>query len=108
MAFAGRCGLEIELVSDKPVVDTLFAEELGMILQIRGGDDRIVRSILGDFKLTSIVRELGRPVSGEQIRISVNSLNVVDESRITLHKAWSETSWVMQSIRDNPECATEE
>ena len=108
MSFAGRCGLEIELESDKTDVDTLFAEELGMIMQIRESDDRVVRSILKEFHLTPIIRELGRPVSGERIRVSVNSVKVMDDSRIRLRKAWSETSWVMQSMRDNPECAAEE
>ena len=33
---------------------------------------------------------------------------VFQDSRVNLHRAWSETTFRMQSLRDNPTCAQEE
>jgi phosphoribosylformylglycinamidine synthase len=47
MAFAGRCGIELDLAADAgPVAPALFSEELGAVLQIRSNDAQAVRQIL--------------------------------------------------------------
>jgi phosphoribosylformylglycinamidine synthase len=38
----------------------------------------------------------------------VGGRDVLCEKRIDLHRAWSETTYRMQSLRDNPQCAFEE
>ena len=62
MAFAGRCGLEIELGSagGAETVAALFAEELGGVIQIRAADETRVMQILGEAGIASYTRAIGR------------------------------------------------
>ena len=107
MAFASRCGLEIDLDSDDPVA-ALFNEELGMVLQMCTADAESLKFALqdsGDGECFSIV---GRPQAGAAIRITNQGNEIFSAERPDLHRTWSETSWQMQRLRDNPECADQE
>ena len=110
MAFAGRCGLEIELGSagGASTVAALFAEELGAVLQIRATDAERVMQVLGDSGIAGLTRSIGRVVAEDAISIRDAQGGVLSVSRSELRRAWSETSHLMQSLRDNPECALEE
>jgi phosphoribosylformylglycinamidine synthase len=44
----------------------------------------------------------------ERIRFSYAGQPVLDENRVDLQRAWAETSYRMQAIRDNPACAEQE
>lgn len=44
-------------------------------------------------------------VSGDRFVITANGQTVFSESRTTLRVWWAETTWQMQRLRDNPECA---
>ncbi|HEX6412625.1 MAG TPA: phosphoribosylformylglycinamidine synthase subunit PurQ, partial [Burkholderiales bacterium] len=43
-----------------------------------------------------------------EVRITRNNRAVFQAKRDDLQRTWSETSWRMQALRDNPECAREE
>ncbi|MGZ8262113.1 MAG: phosphoribosylformylglycinamidine synthase subunit PurQ, partial [Methylotenera sp.] len=47
-------------------------------------------------------------VSGNQIQITQHGSVVFSDSRINLHRMWSETTYQMQKLRDNPLCAQQE
>jgi phosphoribosylformylglycinamidine synthase len=51
---------------------------------------------------------IGAPNRWDQIRIIRNARAVLAETRVELQRAWSETSFRMQQLRDNPECAQQE
>ena len=109
MAFASRCGLEINLSDDEQQqLAVLFNEELGAVIQIRSSNKQRVLKELESAGLQECIVELGKPVVGGRITINYNQEVILDESRVDLHRAWSETSWRMQSLRDNPECAQQE
>ncbi|NND59705.1 MAG: phosphoribosylformylglycinamidine synthase, partial [Gammaproteobacteria bacterium] len=108
MAFAARCGLSIRLPSTARVAATLFSEELGAVIQVRADDEAEVLAQLLYAGLGDCSRVIGKPRQGERVTITVGDDTVIDESRIDLHKAWAETSYLVQSRRDNPRCATEE
>jgi phosphoribosylformylglycinamidine synthase len=107
MAFAGHCGLEIALdeLGDDPVA-ALFAEELGMVLQVAEADLEPVRGMLRGAHLA--VADLGAPASDNQIHFRYRERILLEEPRVTLHKLWAETSYRMAALRDEPECAREE
>ena len=44
----------------------------------------------------------------DEIRILRNNKPVFSEKRVDLHRAWSETTYQMQKLRDNPQCAQQE
>lgn len=51
---------------------------------------------------------IGAPNPWDQIRIIRNARAVFSEKRVDLQRAWSETSFRMQRLRDHPECAQQE
>ncbi len=110
MAFAGRCGLEIEL--DGLGVDpreVLFTEELGAVLQVRRADRAAVIERLGrSGKLTDHIHLIGRPSREQMLDFRLGGESHFRAARVELQRTWSETSWRMRALRDDPECADEE
>src|SRR6185295_4426675 len=43
-----------------------------------------------------------------RLRIVSGGANLLDERRADLQRAWSETTWRMQQLRDHPQCARQE
>jgi phosphoribosylformylglycinamidine synthase len=116
MAFAGHCGLEISLPTARgAALAQLFAEELGAVIQVRAGDEARVAAVLAGHGFTTHAYRIGAPLprakseddSGLRVRIGVGPVQF-DESWSALRRAWSETSWQMRRLRDDPACADEE
>ncbi|HJY42425.1 MAG TPA: phosphoribosylformylglycinamidine synthase subunit PurQ, partial [Steroidobacteraceae bacterium] len=109
MAFAGRCGVELELAADSAsVAAALYSEELGAVLQIRTADAQAVRAVLERHGLASSASVIGRVTSVDRVVIHAAGKVVLDEARTALRRAWSETSFRMVELRDNPQCAREQ
>jgi phosphoribosylformylglycinamidine synthase len=108
MAFAGHCGLDISISGLGDALSVLFNEELGAVLQVKTADLDAVKSTLSTFELDNIVFEIGQPTKEQTIRIRVDDALVLDASRVELHRYWAETSYQMQAMRDNPDCAQQE
>ncbi|HEY2782498.1 MAG TPA: phosphoribosylformylglycinamidine synthase [Steroidobacteraceae bacterium] len=108
MAFAAHSGLRIDLGSAADVVAACFAEELGAVVQVPARRLAEVRAVLARHDLEPLVRDIGEPAAGSTIEIEVRGETVYSGSRVALHRRWSETSFRMQELRDNPECAREE
>jgi phosphoribosylformylglycinamidine synthase len=58
--------------------------------------------------LGDLVQRLGEPNSMDRIDIRFAGQLLLSESRIDLQRAWSETTFRMQALRDNPACAQQE
>ncbi|MBE9525601.1 MAG: phosphoribosylformylglycinamidine synthase [Proteobacteria bacterium] len=112
MAFAGHCGLNIQLdklCHDKnQIAEVLFNEELGAVIQIRKADHDAVFEIIKSMDLYAITHVVGVPQKSQAIQFSLSDNIIIDKSRIDLHRSWSETSHQMQKLRDNPKCAQQE
>ena len=112
MMFAGRSGLHIMLdklcASSQPqdVIETLFNEELGAVFQIRKKDVNEFRGVFAPMTPIMIgsVAEAGK----QDLAIYNGATCVYKASRAELQQKWSHTSWAMQRLRDNPECADRE
>ena len=109
MAFAGRAGLRIDLTPLGPdPLPALFSEELGAVLQVRARDAaRVLERLRAIPRLAPHVHSIGEADGGKRIRFEHRGATVLDAARIDLHRAWSETSWRMQALRDEPGCARE-
>jgi len=109
MAFAGRTGLTIDLDSlgEDPVA-ALFNEELGVVLQLRAQDLDEAMELAAEIGLGDVCHDLGSVEIAPRIRIRHRGQSLLDEARVDLHRAWSETTFRMQSLRDHPDCAREE
>ncbi|RUS35277.1 phosphoribosylformylglycinamidine synthase [Jimgerdemannia flammicorona] len=115
MCFAGHVGAEVDLttiVRDGDVVSALFNEELGAVVQVRESDV---------LRLTTTLTEAGFPAehvhrigsvtahtAKDTIVFRCNREAVLSTSRVELQRMWAETSYLMQSIRDNSTCAEQE
>ncbi len=107
MAFAARAGLEIEIpgtVSDP--LAYLFAEEPGVVAQVRSKDLETVAEILNKHGIGD-APIVARVTAKSDISITQQDERLFSESRVTLHGWWSELTFRMQRLRDNPECAQE-
>jgi phosphoribosylformylglycinamidine synthase len=51
---------------------------------------------------------IGRVNADAMLRVRAGDRELLCEPRVDLHRAWSETTYRMQSLRDNPQCAQEE
>ena len=109
MAFAAHCGLAIELPRDRGVpLAQLFAEEPGVVVQVRTRDEERLREVLQRHGLTDCAVRLGAPQTALRVRVACAAECVLDEPWRELRAAWSETSWQMRRLRDDPQCADEE
>jgi phosphoribosylformylglycinamidine synthase len=109
MAFAGACGLDVDLSSLSGADDAiLFAEELGAVLQVRTADAAHARATFAKHGLAAMVHGIGSPVPGDAVRIARAERTLLDDRRTRLRGIWSETTWQMQRLRDDAACADEE
>jgi len=108
MAFAGHCGLDIALPAGRGgALAQLFAEEPGVVVQLLTADEPAFGAILARHGLGPAALRLGAPLAELRVRVRVGE-QTLDESWVDLRRAWSETSWRMRRLRDDPECADEE
>jgi len=104
MAFAGNVGLDITLAAAD--LAELFSEELGAVVQVATKDLDDVVARLNAMDLTA--RVVGHGIPGNEIIIRSGAEIVYQNSRTALQKMWVETSFHIQSLRDNPESAKQE
>ena len=109
MMFAGRCGVTLELdgwASGKSPQETLFNEELGAVVQVTRGN---AAAALGVFRTAGVAcHRIGTLSSDDVLRIIAGGKEILKEGRVDLQRAWAETTFHMQSLRDNPVCAQQE
>jgi phosphoribosylformylglycinamidine synthase len=112
MAFAGHAGLDIKLdmlaAQTADVLAVLFNEELGAVIQVLAEDTEEVLLQFSAAGLADQISVIGKPNPSGQISFSLNDQSLLNQPRIYLQRIWSETSYKMQSLRDNHECAQEE
>ena len=109
MAFASRCGLNIKLDElNHQTKAVLFNEELGAVIQINSSDKSHIENILQQHQLIHCSHFIGQATDSNQISISYKDDIVYQANRIDLHRQWSHTTYKMQSLRDNSECAQQE
>ncbi|MBZ0329820.1 phosphoribosylformylglycinamidine synthase [Halomonas sp. ANAO-440] len=111
MAFAAHAGLEIKLdwLIDEPAdaVDALFAEELGAVIQV---NRQYTEEVLAQFAGAGIETcgVIARPRYDDQVRVTLFEEPLLETTRLLAQRTWAETSYRMQALRDNPECAKSE
>jgi phosphoribosylformylglycinamidine synthase len=110
MAFAGRRSLEVCFPSD--ALEWIFSEELGAVVQVRKADTRSVMETLRKAGLQVFAVATSHAGDDIALRATTGVLQgaapFFRSTRSALQKVWAETSFRMQSLRDNPECALQE
>jgi phosphoribosylformylglycinamidine synthase len=86
----------------------LFNEELGAVLQVRAADRARVMATLRRHGLAEHAHVIGQPNTRDEISLVRNGRQVFRGKRDHLQRAWSDTTFRMQTLRDNPACARQE
>jgi phosphoribosylformylglycinamidine synthase len=133
MAFAGRAGVSVNLdiltmegehasdwgdaknwaaqVGERRndlTLRALFAEELGAVIQVRADERTAVMNVLRAFDLGAASHIIGKLNDRGVIEFTRDAKVIYSEKRSSLHRLWSETSWRIARMRDNPACADAE
>ena len=109
MSFAGHTGLTVALDDlGDDAVRALFAEELGAVVQVRHEDVDAVLEVLRCAGLGHHSHVIGQLNAEDAVVFTHAHRRIFERSRVDLHLAWAETSYRMQALRDNPECAAQE
>lgn len=112
MAFAGRTGVDINLdmlaADNTELAAALFAEELGGVIQVKRDDLQTVLTELNAAGLGDVAKVIGTLNDDDTLNVHFDEEEIYNESRVQLQRWWAETSYQLQSLRDNSECAQQE
>jgi phosphoribosylformylglycinamidine synthase len=133
MAFAGRSGVSVNLdilamdsgngadwgdaknwaaqVGERRndmTLRALFNEELGAVLQVRAEDKSAVMAVLREGNLGACSHIIGKHNDRGVIEFTRDAKLIYQQPRAALHRLWSDTSWRIARLRDNPDCADAE
>jgi phosphoribosylformylglycinamidine synthase len=109
MMFASRLG--INLILDRlgnDELSALFNEELGAVIQIRMHDYDDIIAELNTLGLGRHSHLIGSITKEQQLSITFKEELIYSASRAELQSTWSEVSYRMQALRDNPACAKQQ
>ncbi len=131
MAFAGHCGLAINIdlltidphaadwgdykirpeqvavQRDEITLAALCNEEAGAVIQVRAQDRDHVLGVLRDHGLSAMAHVIGKPSAQDDIAIYRDGRCIYRRARSELQQIWSETSFRLSALRDDPDCAWE-
>jgi phosphoribosylformylglycinamidine synthase len=108
MSFASHIGLDIRLDEMRgDALSILFNEELGAVVQVRRDD---LAELFVRFEEAGIthVHEVAQLNTLGAITIRRGAERVFEANAAALQRIWSETTYQMQKLRDNPACAQQE
>ncbi|MFL6635153.1 MAG: phosphoribosylformylglycinamidine synthase [Massilia sp.] len=133
MAFAGRAGVSVNLdiltmegehASDHGdaknwaaqvgerrndlTLRALFSEELGAVVQVKTAEKSDVMNVLRSFDLGACSHIIGKVNDRGVVEFTRDTKVIYNKRRSELHRLWSETSWRIARLRDNPACVDQE
>ncbi|MFQ5548245.1 MAG: phosphoribosylformylglycinamidine synthase [Woeseia sp.] len=107
MMFAGRLGVALELPGPEgDILAALFNEELGAVVQVADSKLAEAEAVLERFGTSWA--SVGQVDRNDRLIVRAGDEVVFSMDRTRLQRAWSETSYRLQSLRDNPETARQE
>lgn len=106
MAFAGNCGLEVDLSGQETAIEHLFNEELGLIFEVDTARRDEVMQILAAAGVVGQV--VGKTIKEKRVRLHYNKEVVLDEDMRFLRGLWEETSFQLERRQMNASCALSE
>lgn len=114
MSFAGHCGISLNLdglslgLGNDNHLALLFSEELGAVVQIKASSLQRLESLAREHDFGDQMHVIGTLNDEDRFLVVQEGKELYSNARVDLQRAWSTTSFHMQSLRDNSECAREE
>ncbi|XP_013141308.1 PREDICTED: phosphoribosylformylglycinamidine synthase [Papilio polytes] len=111
MGIGGLRGLNIDLQVEKgvTVIDSLFNEELGIVLEV---DQTDVNYVLNEYKKNGVVAKVigttGKYGMQSEVVVKVNGECVLRTTLVKVYRTWEETSYRLECLQANSHCVTQE
>ena len=119
MAFAGNCGIDIDLGKQNNTIAALFSEELGLVMEYLPSEEAKIFSILD--KAAVPYQVIGKTTSEQRISISIRNppvlgsprgqseiRNVLSDYTALLRDIWEATSYQLDLLQRNPDNVEDE
>ena len=109
MAFAGRCGLQVDLdIAPEQANARLFSEEVGVVMQVACEHVPLMMALAETLGLGGTVIPVATPRQDERTVVNTPQFELIDSRRAALQSLWAETSHAIARARDNADCADQE
>ncbi len=112
MAFAGNVGLDVnlDLLADEAaqLSAALFSEELGAVIQVSAENTEAVLSQFVAAGLGDCTQVIAGLNERDNLRFTFQDQTVLEIRRVQAQRWWAETSYQIQALRDNADCAQQE
>lgn len=111
MCFAGISGANVNIThktAGSPI-DILFAEEIGWLLEVATDDLETVDETFQKYEVPAYV--IGKSTGlgmNSAVSISINGKQVVNSTTHSLMSKWEETSYQLERLQTNVDCAIQE
>ncbi|KAL2248820.1 probable phosphoribosylformylglycinamidine synthase, chloroplastic/mitochondrial [Sesamum indicum] len=104
MAFAGNCGINLNITSPSgfSVFQTLFAEELGLILEVRKKNLDLVKEKLLNVGVSTEV--IGEVTASPGVELKIDGITHLTEETSVLRDLWEETSFQLEKFQRLASC----
>jgi phosphoribosylformylglycinamidine synthase len=107
MIFASRLGVTLTLGGSRvELLKTLFSEEIGAVVQVTRSKLPQVQMVLDRNGIKA--EAVGLVDDGGKLVVRSDNKTVLSLDRATMQREWSEMSYRIQALRDNPATAREE
>ena len=107
MIFAGRRGVSLALSGSRvELLKTLFNEEIGAVAQVAKSKLTQVQMVLDRNGIDATA--IGRVEETPKLTVRSDDEIVLELERSTMQREWSQVSYRIQELRDNPTTAREE
>ena len=108
MAFAGNCGIDIDLrtpTTEDPIA-FFFAEELGLVLEVDAEHEAQALSAFVKADVPCAV--IGASLEGHEVKVRFNGRDVLNDDVRALRDLWEATSFQLDRLQANPDYVEQE
>ncbi|KAL3527883.1 hypothetical protein ACH5RR_012539 [Cinchona calisaya] len=107
MAFAGNCGISLDLTSSEgSPFKTLFAEELGLLLEVSKKQLDLVMAKLLDVSISAEI--IGSVTVSPMVEVKIDGVTFLNERTSVLRDLWEETSFQLEKFQRLASCVESE
>jgi len=85
-------------------IASLFNEEAGLLIQTNQLERQQIFDILRKYNLSSLSHVIAKPNQSKNIEIYLDANIIFNKKLIELKQVWSEVSYEISMLRDNPNC----
>ena len=107
MAFSGNCGIDVDLSCEAAdAFPMLFAEELGLVIEVAPEVEAQVGESFQRAQVPCV--PIGSATEEKTARVRLNRQVVLEEDVRDLRDLWEETSYQLERLQADPDCADQE